>query len=77
MPAAGAPAGLIVGHRGYTAGMSETHDDHPDQQPAAEGSSDRGEADRAERSRRQDPEAPGNYVDDKDADEVPEPNEPA
>lgn len=24
-----------------------------------------------------DPDAPGNYVDDEDADEVPEPNEPA
>jgi hypothetical protein len=32
--------------------------------------------DRRERSRRVDPDAPGNYVDDETSAEVPEPNEP-
>jgi hypothetical protein len=39
----------------------------PDQDPA----------ERDERPRRDDPDAPGNYVDDTEQEVVPEPNEPA
>ena len=38
---------------------------------------DESPAERDEPPRRDDPDAPGNYVDDEEQDAVPEPNEPA
>lgn len=61
---------------GYVRDVTREQEQRPDSSnktgtsPTPEGD------DRRERSRRVDPDAPGNYVDDETSAEVPEPNEP-
>ena len=68
---------MSVGQVGYVRVVTRPADDQPEQGHDAHDEQQRpDDDDRRERSRRADPDAPGNYVDDETSADVPEPNEP-